>query len=302
MCVWSLHLLYRSSQDKKVYSPSHSSYTRCTRMTTMKTILTCTLAALMLLARPVLGQTDVAALETTLHQTKLLFLRGYPADAVVTYTWVDSKLVPDTVIMHGMGAFIPDTVRQKGSKVLIEGQFETLVRAAGKIAPMGQLPMRIEVDLQKANPATVIPQLQAQLFFPSLGEALKSLPPYVADMLPYPIDAKLQPPCNCVHLLQDGKWIEVDGSNPNLVAPGFIKMAPNPALNQMAIDAKISGTITFIYLVSDMGRVDELWLVKPLAANLDESAAKTSREDMFKPATLNGKPVGTPLVRTIPVN
>ena len=94
----------------------------------------------------------------------------------------------------------------------------------------------------------------------------------------------------------------MDGSNPNLAAPGFIKMVPNPALNQMAIDAKVSGTITFIYLVSDMGGVDELWLAKPLGANLDESAAKTSREDMFKPATLNGKPVGTPLVRTIPVN
>jgi hypothetical protein len=270
-------------------------------MEPMKTILTCILAALMLLARPVLGQTDAAALETAIH-AKLFGLRSFPADAVVTYTWFDGKLIPDTVIMHGMGAFIPDTVRQKGSKILIEGQFETLVRAAGKIAPMGQLPMRIEVDLQKAAPATVLPLLQAQLFFPSLGEALKSLPEYVADMLPYPIDVKLQPPCNCVHVLQDGKWIDIDGSNPNLVPPGFTKMVPNPTLDQMAIDAKISGTITFIYQVSDMGRVDELWLAKPLSSALDESAAKTCREDMFKPATLNGKPVGTVLLRTMPVN
>jgi hypothetical protein len=267
----------------------------------MKTILTCTLAALMLLARPVMGQTDVAALETAIH-AKAFGLRGYPADAVVTYTWFDGKLVPDTLTMHGIGAFFPDTVRQKGSKIMIEGQFETLVRAAGKIAPMDKLPMRLEIDMQKAPPATVLPQLQAQLFFPSLGEALKSLPPYVADMLPFPIDAKLQPPCNCVHVLQDGKWIDVDGSNPNLVPPGFTKMVPNPALDQMAIDAKVSGTITFIYQVSDMGRVDELWLAKPLAANLDESAAKTCREDMFKSATLNGKSVGAVLLRTIPVN
>ena len=103
---------------------------------------------------------------------------------------------------------------------------------------------------------------------------------------PYPIDVKLQPPCNCVHVLQDGKWIDIDGSNPNLVPPGFTKMVPNPALDQMAIDAKISGTITFIYQVSDMGRVDELWLAKPLSSALDESAAKTCREDMFKPCLL----------------
>jgi len=267
----------------------------------MKTISTCILAALMLLARPVLGQTDVTALETAIH-AKMFGLRGYPADAVVTFTWFDGKLVPDTVILHGMGAFVPDTVRQKGSKILIEGQFETLVRAGGKVAPMGQLPMRLEVDLQKASPATVIPQLQAQLFFPSLTAALKSLPEYVADILPFPVDTKLQPPCNCAHVLQDGKWIEVDGSNPNLVPPKFTKIVPNPALDQMAIDAKLSGTITFIYQDSETGRVDELWLAKPLSSALDESAAKTSRENLFKPATLDGKPVGTVSIQTIPVN
>jgi len=267
----------------------------------MKTITTCILAALMLLARPVLAQTDVTALETAIHG-KALGLRGYSADAVATFTWFDGKLVPDTVLLHGLGAFLPDTVRQKGSKILIEGQFETLVRAAGKIAPMGQLPMRLEVDLQKASPATVLPQLQALLFFPSMGEALKGLPEYVADMLPFPVDSKLQPPCHCVHVLQDGKWIQVDGSNPNLVPPAFTKMVPNPALDQMAIDAKISGTITLINLVSETGRVDELWLAKPLSSALDESAGKTSRENMFKPASLDGKPVGTVLIQTIPVN
>jgi hypothetical protein len=274
----------------------------------MRTICTCIIAALMLISRPVLGQSDVAALETAIH-AKAFGLRGYPADAVATYTWFDGKLVPDTVLMHGIGAFIPDTVRQKGSKVLIEGQFETLVRAKDKtnpsivkIAPMGQLPMRIEIDLQKASPATVLPQLQALLFFPSLGEALKSLPEYVADMLPFPIDSKLDPACHCVHILQAGKWIQVDGSKPNIAPPAFTKIVDNPALQQMAIDAKISGTITFIYQVSDAGRVDELWLAKPLSSALDESAAKTSRDNMFKPATLDGKPVGTVSVQTIPVN
>jgi hypothetical protein len=267
----------------------------------MKTISTCILAALMLLARPVLGQTDVTALETAIH-AKMFGLRGYPADAVATFTWFDGKLIPDTVTMHGIGAFIPDTVRQKGSKILIEGQFETLVRAGGKIAPMGQLPMRLEVDMQKATPATVIPQLQAQLFFPSLGEAMKSLPEYVADILPFPVDTKLQPPCHCAHVLQDGKWIQVDGSNPNLIPPAFTKIVPNPALDQMAIDAKLSGTITFVYQVSETGRVDELWLAKPLSSALDESAAKTSRENLFQPATLDKKPVGTVSIQTIPVN
>ena len=80
--------------------------------------------------------------------------------------------------------------------------------------------MRIEVDLQGANAATVIPQLQALLFFPSLGAAMKSLPEFVADMLPFPIDVKYQPACHCFHVLS--RW-KVD---PRLILAARISSAP----------------------------------------------------------------------------
>ena len=70
----------------------------------------------------------------------------------------------------------------------------------------------------------------------------------------------------------------------------------------MAIDEKISGTITLIYLVAETGGVDEVWLAKPLSDTLDESAAKSERDNVFQPATLDGKPVGTVLIQTIPIN
>ena len=267
----------------------------------IRMICTCILAAAMLLARPVSGQTDASALEAALHG-KALGLRSYSADPVAKYTWVDGKLLPDPIVLHGLEAFFTDTVRQKGSKILIEGQYSTLVLSGGKLAPMGKLPMRIEVDLQGANPAAVLPQLQALLFFPSLGAALKGLPEYVADMLPFPVDGKFQPACHCVHVLQDEKWIKLEGNNPKLVPPAFIKMVSNDSLTQMAIDAKVSGTITLIYYVSETGRVDEVWLAKPLGADLDESAAKLGRDNILQPATLDGKPVGTVLIQTIPVN
>jgi hypothetical protein len=267
----------------------------------IRTICTCILAAAMLLASPLSAQTDATALEAVLHG-KPLGLRSYAADPVVKYTWVDGKLLPDPIVLHGLGAFFPDTVRQKGSKVLIEGQVESLVLAGGNIHPMGKLPMRLEVDLQGANPAAVLPQLQALLFFPSLGAALKALPEYVADMLPYPTDVKFQPACHCFHVSPDGKWTKIDIGSTNFAAPVNIKKAANPGLDQMAIDAKVSGTITLIYLVSDTGRVDEVWLAKPLSDTLDESAAKSERDNIFQPATLDGKPVGTVLVQTIPVN
>ena len=267
----------------------------------IRMICTCILAAAMLLARPVSGQTDAAALEAALHG-KPLGLRSYSADPVVKYTWVDGKLLPDPIVLHGIEAFFTDTVRQKGSRVLIEGEVEPLVLAGGSIHPMGKLPMRLEVDLQGANPAAVLPQLQALLFFPSLGAALKGLPEYVADMLPYPTNVKFQPACHCFHVSQEGKWTRIDIGNTNFAAPVNMKKAANPGLDQMAIDEKISGTITLIYLVSETGRVNEVWLAKPLSATLDESATKSERDNVFQPATLDGKPVGTVLVQTIPVN
>ncbi len=202
----------------------------------------------------------------------------------------------------GLRLSSPTLFGRREASALIEGQVEPLVLAGGSIHPMGKLPMRLEVDLQGANPAAVLPQLQALLFFPSLGAALKGLPEYVADMLPFPTDVKFQPACHCVHVLQDGKWIQVDGSNTKLVPPAFIKMVSNDSLTQMAIDAKVSGTITLIYLVSETGRVDEVWLAKPLSDTLDEAAAKLGRNNILQPATLDAKPVGTVLIQTIPVN
>ena len=267
----------------------------------IRTICTCILAAIMLLARPVSAQTDATALEAALHG-KHLGLLSYSADPVAKFTYVDGKLLPGPIVLHGLGAFTRTLARQKGSKVLIEGQFGSLVLSGGSIHLTEPLPMQIEVELQGAKPATVIPQLQALLFFPSLGVALKGLPEYVADMLPFPFNVKFQPACHCFHVFQDGKWITVDANNPKLIAPALIKQAPNPGLDQMAIDAKISGTITLIYLVSETGRVDEVWLAKPLGAGLNESAAKSIRDNIFQPATLDGKPIGTILVQTIPVN
>jgi hypothetical protein len=267
----------------------------------MKTICLSLLAAILSLSRPVSAQTDAAALEAALHG-KPLGLLTYSADPVVKYTWIDGKAVPDPVLLHGMAAFFLDTVRQKGSNILIEGQSETLVRAGGKLAPMGKVPMRLEVELQGADPAKVFPQLQAALFFPNLQAALNGLPDYVKDMVPFPSDGKFQSTCHCIHLHQEGKWITLDENAAKPTPPSPVSTAPNPEFNQMAIDAKVAGALTLILYVSERGRVEEVWLGKPLGSGLDESAAKSSEEMTFRPATLDGKPVGVVLLRTISTN
>ncbi len=60
-------------------------------------------------------------------------------------------------------------------------------------------------------------------------------------------------------------------------------MASDPSLNQLASTAKVSGSLTFIYVVSDMGRIDEVWVAKPLGSGLEESAAKTGPYECFDP-------------------
>lgn len=266
----------------------------------MKKILAVFGAAFLCAAMTAQAQT-AQALEDALHG-KPLALKTYSADAVARYTWMDGKLLPGPIDMHGFKFFISDTVRLKGGKLTIEGQSSTLVLNAGKLAPMGKTPMRLEIDLGDADAAKVLPELQADLFFPSIAVAMHSIPEQLRDFIPFPADGIYQPKCHCSYIEQDGKWVKLEANDSKLGALGFVKKATDPSLNQKAIDAKVSGSLTLIYLVSAAGRVDEVWIAKPLGAGLDESATKTGRENLFTPATYEGKPVGAIMMQTLPVN
>jgi hypothetical protein len=268
----------------------------------MRTIVAAALAAGMLIGHPALGQTDLHGFEEALHG-KPLGLRSYSADPVARYSWIGGKLLPASVELHGLEAFFADTVRQKGGKILIDGQSSTLVRNAGKIAAMGRTPMTLEIDLQGANPAEVIPQLQAAIFFPNMAAALQGLPDFVADMLPFSSDGVYQSTCHCTRIFQDGKWVKLEENDPKLIASKLIQAAPqDPGLNQKAMDAKVAGALTLIYYIADTGRVDEVWLAKPLDPGLDESVARTGRGNVFRPAMYDGKPVGSVLIQTMGFN
>jgi TonB family protein len=267
----------------------------------MKTIWISMVTVAMLLAHPLFGQTDATALESAL-KAKPLGLRSYSADQAAKYTWFGDKLVPRPVELHGIRAFFTDSVQKKGSKIVIEGQSSTLVRVGPRLAPMGKVPARLEIDLQGADAAAVFPKLQEAVFFPSLSVALQNLPDNVSDMLPFPSEGKFQSACHCSHVLQEGKWVKVDGGSTTLTAPTPVKADDTSGLDQKGIDAKASGTVTLVFSVSEFGRVDEVWVAKPLGSGLDEAAAKLVRESTFNPATLDGKPVGAVLMRTLSVN
>jgi len=262
------------------------------------------LSAVIALSLPALasGQTDARGLQNALHG-KQLGLRSYSADEVAQYKWVDGGLVTGAVNLHGLEAFLTDSVTLKNGKIVIKGSRETLVRNGTDMATAGRTPMTLEIDLQGADPAVVIPQLQAALFFPDLDSAIAGLPKMVAQMLPASAE-KIPTEVNRTktkertinstrdfdHIYKDGNWIDIKKSGSKYTPPDVIKTA-DPVSSQEAIDKKISGTVSLALHVSENGRVDEVWLLRPLGFGLDESAANTVRQYVFRPAQLDGKPV-----------
>jgi TonB family protein len=248
------------------------------------------------------GQADVRALQGALHG-KQLGLRSYSADADAQYKWVNGGLVTGAVHLHGLEAFLTDSVTLKNGKIVIKGNRETLVRNGTDMATAGRTPMTLEIDLQGANPAVVIPQLQTALFFLHLQDAIAGLPKMVAQMLPASAE-KIPTEVNRTktkertisstrdfyRIYKDGNWIDIKKSGSKYTPPDVIKTA-DPVFSQEAIDKKISGTVSLALHVSENGRVDEVWLLRPLGFGLDESAANTVRQYVFRPAQLDGKPV-----------
>ena len=244
------------------------------------------------------AQTNVNALQSAIHG-KPLGLRSYSADAEADYTWNDNHLSSRPVKLHGLEVFVDNSVDLIHGKTVVTGTHETLLRYGSKLALEARSPMVLKIDLKGADPATVIPQLQAALFFPDLQSAIDNLPRMVATMIPAAVDKSSEdgpstkPTCDCDRIFKEGSWIDIEKSSARYRYPVQIDpdSTPSPEFSQAAKDNIISGIILFTFHVSDNGRVDEVWLLRPLGFGMDEVAADTVRTYRFKPAQLDGKPI-----------
>jgi protein TonB len=269
----------------------------------MKTMRFCAAVVLTVVAAcsvSAFAQADVHSLQEALHG-KQLGLRSYSADPVTSYLWADGKLVVGPVQLHGLEVFVDNSVQLKGRKIVFMGSRETLVRNKSTLAQTGRSPMTLQVDLQGADPAVVIPQLQEALFFPHLQEAIDDLPKIVAHMLPGQIDEsvwrKIDPAlaaCDCYRIFKDGDWVDVKKSEAKYMNPILIKQ-PDVEFSKEASESNISGTVRLSLHVSNMGRVDDVWLLRPMGYGLDQNAGSAVRQYVFQPAKLNGKPIDSVL-------
>lgn len=259
----------------------------------MRTKGVCVLGLCLGLAHVASGQTDADGLEAML-KGKQLALRSYAADALVRYVWVDGKLSEGPSQMRGLVAFVDDSVKLKGGKLLLSGNRWIWIRDNTELKAMGKSPMRLEVDLGGADPAAVLPQLRTMMFFDDPQSAIDGLPDPFAELVPYPSDGRGRSTCKCTEIYQDGGWTKIESHSSRISNPSLLKIG-EPSFTNEARQAKVSGKVYVVFRVTEQGRVDQIWLAKPLGYGLDEAAAKAVQEYQFRPAQLDGKPVGTVL-------
>jgi TonB family protein len=247
-----------------------------------------------LLSKVAWAQTDVGALEKSL-KGKPMPLRSYSADPIATYQWANNVLQVQPAKLHTFALFTTQSVKLKKDKLVFDGKRTTLVvdESKQKVSVMGEMPMKLELDLNGADPASVIPQLQEMLFFPNLKTATEGLPALVADQLPFDI-SRSQKIRDSVLIFDNGRWTRQDRESPKMTPPTIVSWV-EPEFTERARQARVNGTVALILYVSETGKAGDIWIAVPLGFDLDEKAADAVRRYVFKPELCDGHPVGTSL-------
>jgi Gram-negative bacterial TonB protein C-terminal len=257
------------------------------------------LAAGVLLARTSWAQDDIQALEAALKD-KPMTLRSFSADPVARYTWTDGKLIAQPSEFHSFGAFATQSVKLEQNAIVLEGQRATLVRddKNKQLALVVSVPMKLEIDLQGADPTTVLPNLQQLLFYPDLKTAVLGLPIGVGEYLLRNLLAvpKSNASSNGERIFDGGSWVQITLPNP---AYKRVKLVTSvePEVTTEARRKKVSGSVRIMFFVPPTtGRPEDIWLIVPFGLGMDENAERAVQQYVFKPAQYNGRPVGTELM------
>jgi TonB family protein len=255
------------------------------------------LIVVVLTASPVVAQMDARGLQDAL-KGKQLVLRNYSADKVAHYRWVDGKLIDAPASMHTLGVFVPSGVKEKGEKLSISGSRSTLIRDTknNKMGLAGKSNMEIEIDLNGADVASVLPQLRDAIFFPDVAAAIAGLPKRLVRSVPAPVPPQASvDPCHCQQVLRDGEWVKVPEQDKRMTPPTLIRKE-DPEYTSDARAANVNGSVRLMMVVDAKGEPTDLWLLVPLGYGLDESAEKAVQTYRFTPARDDNQPVGFELI------
>ncbi len=251
------------------------------------------LLVILALAKTSWAQADIRAFETSL-KGKRLQLRNYSADSVAHYAWINGKLTDEPAKVHTFGTFTTRSVTLKKDGIVVEGERATIVRdmKTDRIWQTGKTPMRLEVDLHGADSAQVFPKLKAMIFFPDVTIAAARLPELVSDTLPFDTSRRTNETRDYERVFSDGRWVRLNRKFARIAPPTLVSSVA-PELSEEAQRAKVGGSVTLMFYVSETGRVGDIWLAKSLGFGLDERAADAVRQYVFRPGQYDGRPVGT---------
>lgn len=239
--------------------------------------------------------------EKTLRESlvkKQMFLRGYSADNTVKWTWDGKALVAADPAYLALSALTVKTVKLNGDHLIVQGDRQILVRTEGRNAQFSgeTVPVTIDADLHGGNAVEVLPTLAATVFYSDMNGAIRDLPTTVIGLIPTPPAPKpgaapASTDCDCSHPSACSEYIgytEMKGAK----APSVKADVPPPVSDQPYV--------TLVGIISDAGKLDKIWLGRPLNPTFDQALLNTAKGYTFTPATCHDKPVSAALRVDVP--
>lgn len=225
---------------------------------------------------------------------KQLFLRGYSADATVNWKWDGSKLVETDPQYLALSAVTVKSVKLSGAHLNIQGDRQILVRTDGRNAQFAPetIPVTIDVDLGSGDAVKILPEITSTLFYSEMNSAIRDLPNSVVGLIPTPPKpSATATECDCTHAASCSDYIaytEMKG----VKAPSVKNPASAPA------DAV---TVTVVPALDEAGKLQSLWLGRPLDPASDQTALQQAKGYTYTPAMCHADAVGTAFRLDVPL-
>jgi TonB family protein len=228
-------------------------------------------------------------------------LKNFSGEDNVNARWAGGALEFDSPRWRTMGVLVVDSVMLTGNKLRLQCTRHVATRdKSGKIVLYVQpSAVEIEVDLGDADPTTALSQLKDALFYPSIEDALASIPKALGDTVPARIDESMteaahrfdstHSQCDCADTGKEG----CDGnhwSTQGMTAPRYLR-GRDPEFSDQARKAAFTGSVGVRLTVDNDGHPTDVWVARPLGMGLDEAAAKSVLTYTFQPALCHKTPV-----------
>lgn len=254
-------------------------------------------AMLLLVVCAALSQLAIAQAPPTPEQQleqelkgKVLLLRGFPDDGKVEYSSDGNVISKIRTGFWTTSKIRIERIKTKGGHVAISGKRVALYYAKSGIHHK-DADSKIELDIVPPF-STLSPEEREKaldrIFIRRDEDLIKEVPAYWVPFL----SGKVLRDKHGHPTVQGWQDMEIFGAESGLKPPSPI-FTPDPKYPKLARGMKFEGTSTFEIILTAQGTIDDMALVDPIGAGLDEAAATTLRTWKLRPAMKSGQPVAS---------